>query len=137
MLESAAMPRSLRCAGLALLLLAGCAGEAREKPAEERRLSGAAQGWNVVLVSIDTLRADRLGAYGYTAHPTSPNMPNPNQTVWRPSRRARSRRSAMRPTAYPRSSTGPLIARSPRRAGLPQPRAGRARYAPRVHVRPG
>ena len=30
-------------------------------------------GCNVVLISIDTLRADRLGAYGYQA-PTSPNM---------------------------------------------------------------
>jgi len=29
---------------------------------------------NVVLVSVDTLRADRLGAYGYTARPTSPRI---------------------------------------------------------------
>jgi arylsulfatase A-like enzyme len=29
---------------------------------------------NVVLISVDTLRADRLGAYGYTARPTSPRI---------------------------------------------------------------
>ena len=29
---------------------------------------------NVVLISVDTLRADRLGAYGYTARPTSPQI---------------------------------------------------------------
>ena len=28
----------------------------------------------VVLITIDTLRADRLGAYGYTTRPTSPNL---------------------------------------------------------------
>lgn len=34
-------------------------------------------GWRaeqVVLISIDTLRADRLGTYGYTTRPTSPNL---------------------------------------------------------------
>lgn len=34
-------------------------------------------GWRaeqVVVISIDTLRADRLGTYGYTARPTSPNL---------------------------------------------------------------
>ncbi len=40
------------------LLLAGC-GETREQPR------------NLVLVSVDTLRADHLGCYGYT-RPTSP-----------------------------------------------------------------
>src|SRR5215468_2998905 len=28
----------------------------------------------VVLITIDTLRADRLGLYGYTQQPTSPNL---------------------------------------------------------------
>jgi arylsulfatase A-like enzyme len=37
-------------------------------------LRGAATGWSVLLLSIDTLRADRLGAYGYDRHPTSPNL---------------------------------------------------------------
>lgn len=49
-----------------------------EKPAEAERprpkLAGAAQGWNVVLLSVDTLRADRLGAYGYAVRPTSPKI---------------------------------------------------------------
>ncbi len=34
-------------------------------------------GWRaqqVVLISVDTLRADRLGTYGYTTRPTSPNL---------------------------------------------------------------
>jgi arylsulfatase A-like enzyme len=30
--------------------------------------------YNVVVVSIDTLRADRLGCYGYLEHPTSPTI---------------------------------------------------------------
>lgn len=29
---------------------------------------------NVILIIIDTLRADHLGAYGYTTHPTSPKL---------------------------------------------------------------
>jgi arylsulfatase A-like enzyme len=29
---------------------------------------------NLILISLDTLRADRLGAYGYTARPTSPHL---------------------------------------------------------------
>ena len=29
---------------------------------------------NVILISADTLRADRLGAYGYEARPTSPRI---------------------------------------------------------------
>ncbi|MEM8932191.1 MAG: sulfatase [Acidobacteriota bacterium] len=31
-------------------------------------------GYDVLMISIDTLRADRLGAYGYTRRPTSPNL---------------------------------------------------------------
>jgi arylsulfatase A-like enzyme len=52
--------RAFRPAGalaLALLACAGCAQEARAR--------------NLILISIDTLRADRLGCYGY-ARPTSP-----------------------------------------------------------------
>lgn len=47
-----------------------------EKSELERRpsLSGAARGWNVILLSIDTLRADRLSSYGYTERETSPNL---------------------------------------------------------------
>lgn len=35
-------------------------------------MRGAAAGWNVVLVSVDTLRADRLNGYGYAVRQTSP-----------------------------------------------------------------
>lgn len=41
------------------------------KPAESTRL--ASQAANVVLIVIDTLRADRLSTYGYK-HPTSPHL---------------------------------------------------------------
>jgi arylsulfatase A-like enzyme len=59
----------------ALLLLASCRGtpQKEERAAERRKLSGAARGWNVVLLSVDTLRADRLGAYGYQKQ-TAPAM---------------------------------------------------------------
>ncbi len=58
---------------LGLIVLAGCdGGEAGEGAG--KRLSGSARGWNVVLLSVDTLRADRLGAYGYAVRPTSPNL---------------------------------------------------------------
>jgi arylsulfatase A-like enzyme len=60
---------------LALALLAGCGGQ--EGPTSE---SGPAlsQGYkcqdcNVILISIDTLRADHLSLYGYE-RPTSPNL---------------------------------------------------------------
>lgn len=42
-------------------------------PRLEGRRVGAGR-FNVVLVSIDTLRADRLGAWGYERRPTSPNL---------------------------------------------------------------
>jgi arylsulfatase A-like enzyme len=58
----------------AALALAGCDGRAQERAATPRRLGAAARGWNVLLLSIDTLRADRLGAYGYRVHPNSPNL---------------------------------------------------------------
>jgi arylsulfatase A-like enzyme len=56
--------------------LAGC--RARQAPAARaaaaRRLAGAARGWNLVVLTVDTLRSDRLGAYGYSRRPTSPNL---------------------------------------------------------------
>jgi arylsulfatase A-like enzyme len=58
---------------LGLLLIAGCRDEPRSAPPRPR-LGGAAKGWNVVVLSIDTLRADRLGAYGYKVRPTSPHL---------------------------------------------------------------
>lgn len=58
---------------LCLLALAACRGK-ETPPAERRPLAGAAKGWNVVLLTVDTLRADRLGSYGYKAHPNSPQV---------------------------------------------------------------
>ncbi|HEX2253380.1 MAG TPA: sulfatase [Thermoanaerobaculia bacterium] len=49
---------------------------AEEAAAASRRLdlSGAAAGRNVLLVTVDTLRADRLNSYGYTVRTTSPQL---------------------------------------------------------------
>lgn len=57
--------RSLRGISLILAPLLLCAGCGREQPLRGR--------WNVLLFSIDTLRADHLGAYGYS-RPTSPAL---------------------------------------------------------------
>ncbi len=59
-LPSAAGRRAAAAAGLALLVATGCGTPPRTPVA-------------VVLISIDTLRADRLGAYGYE-RPTSPHL---------------------------------------------------------------
>ena len=62
---------------LGVALLAACRGEAPAAgvaPEPRLRLAGAAAGRSVLLLSIDTLRADRLGAWGYGARPTSPNL---------------------------------------------------------------
>ena len=58
---------------LLLLFLWGCTPEV---PATKSRtdLRGAAAGRNVLLLTIDTLRADRLNAYGYGVRTTSPRM---------------------------------------------------------------
>lgn len=78
-----AVPR--RAAGLAVLaacvllsaLLAGCRAEApaAAAPESERpRLAGAAAGRPLLLLTIDTLRADRLNSYGYARRTTTPNL---------------------------------------------------------------
>jgi arylsulfatase A-like enzyme len=59
------------------LVAAGCRGGATgvgAGPAAGRGLAGAARGWNVLLLTIDTLRSDRLGAYGYRRRATSPHL---------------------------------------------------------------
>ena len=56
------------------LLLAGCNPPPEPPPAQRASLAGAAAGYNVILLSIDTLRADRLNAYGYGERVTSPRM---------------------------------------------------------------
>ncbi|MEM7479964.1 MAG: sulfatase [Acidobacteriota bacterium] len=52
---------------LTLTWVAGCGGpsESTAETTPRHTLRGAAAGWNVVLVSVDTLRADRLGSWGY------------------------------------------------------------------------
>ncbi|HEY8021851.1 MAG TPA: sulfatase [Thermoanaerobaculia bacterium] len=79
------LPRLSRLAvllALSALLAAALAcrdrrGAPREPPANTaapRPLLGAARGWNLLLLSVDTIRADHLGAYGYAVRPTSPRM---------------------------------------------------------------
>ena len=74
MRTSLAQPRrALACflLGLGLTAVLGCGrGEDDRSPS----LAGGAAGWNVLLLSVDTLRADRLGAYGYAVRETSPAM---------------------------------------------------------------
>jgi choline-sulfatase len=65
--------RRLALALPVLLALYGCGSEPKAA-AERRRLAGAAQGWNVILLTVDTLRADRLGAYGYARAGNSPRI---------------------------------------------------------------
>ncbi len=65
-------PRILLPILLLVLLLAACRKD--KAPAERRPLTGAAKGWNVVVLTVDTLRADRLGSYGYAARPNSPRV---------------------------------------------------------------
>jgi len=59
-------------AGIAALGIAACGSE--HKAEARPQLAGGAKGWNVVLLTVDTLRADRLGTYGYTARATSPKL---------------------------------------------------------------
>jgi arylsulfatase A-like enzyme len=82
-LRSAAIPSAPRALGAAILAVAlggallACGGRGGAAPGgerAERSLAGAARGWNVVLLTIDTLRSDRLGAYGYRRRPTSPHL---------------------------------------------------------------
>ncbi len=55
----------------ALWILTGCGGPA--PPAEHHMDTPTPAGPNVVLISIDSLRAAHLGTYGYQ-RPTSPNI---------------------------------------------------------------
>lgn len=66
---------SLVATALALVVLT--AGGCNPAPAPEAAppsLQAAASGWNVVILSVDTLRADRLNSYGYTTRETTPNI---------------------------------------------------------------
>ncbi len=57
-------------AGVLALLLCDCG---HSEPASSSALQGQERAWNVVLISIDTLRADHLSSYGYERE-TSPNL---------------------------------------------------------------
>lgn len=59
---------------LSLWTLTACGEKRPGASATAGDLAGAARGWNVLLISVDTLRADRLGAYGYKTHPNSPEI---------------------------------------------------------------
>ena len=80
-----------------LLLLTGACSRPQDRPAS---LAGGAEGWNVLLVSVDTVRADRLGAYGYE-HPVRPNSPNIDEMMGRGVRFARA--------TAPRAATWPSL----------------------------
>jgi choline-sulfatase len=72
-------PARLLAGALAALLATALAcrqreGAERQAPVARRPLAGAARGWSLLLLSVDTIRADRLGAYGYRARATSPRM---------------------------------------------------------------
>lgn len=68
------MSRSLPSIAGLVLLLCGLLACKPDEPSRTTSLSGAAAGYNVLLLSIDTLRADRLGSYGYDHWETSPAM---------------------------------------------------------------
>lgn len=77
---AASLPPRLAAASLAaciLLSLASCGGEVPGEvsatAAEPGSARAACADCNVILISIDTLRADRLGAYGHP-RPTSPHL---------------------------------------------------------------
>lgn len=59
--------------GIALL---GCPAESPTPPPEDSapQLTGAAKDRDLILISVDTLRADRLGAWGYGLENISPNI---------------------------------------------------------------
>ncbi len=61
-------------AALTALALAVCAVSGGGCAAPEDTLSGKASGWNVLLLSIDTLRADRLASYGSAERDNGPAM---------------------------------------------------------------
>jgi arylsulfatase A-like enzyme len=71
---NAALPKKTVLLLLLALVAAACRRETAPAAPARRPLAGAARGWNVVLLTIDTLRADHLGAYGYRARASSPHL---------------------------------------------------------------
>jgi arylsulfatase A-like enzyme len=64
--------RGAPLAALLALSLLACRGP-HEEAATPRRPVASGTGWSVLLITIDTLRADHVGAYGY-ARPTTPHI---------------------------------------------------------------
>ena len=58
---------------LLLVLLGACQEKKSAPPLSSRATPASGTGWNVVLITVDTLRADHLGVYGYK-RPTSPSL---------------------------------------------------------------
>jgi len=80
-----ALPPALLPALLLALLLAACGDDRGATPEttidsqpvpqpERLELAGAARGRNVLLLTVDTVRADRLNTYGYQVRQTSPRI---------------------------------------------------------------
>lgn len=64
--------KSMTIPAVVLVFFTACAQE-RESPPKVERSVGEPDAYNLVLISIDTLRADHLGCYGYNRD-TSPNI---------------------------------------------------------------
>ena len=74
MLRTTRRGRRRRAALLAALAAVLCAcGDGGEPGESSPDAAGSAKGYNLLLISMDTTRADRLGAYGYDA-PTTPHL---------------------------------------------------------------
>jgi arylsulfatase A-like enzyme len=58
---------------LTLVAILGCPSSQETEKPKQVGFSGSAAGRNLVLISLDTVRADRLGAYGYTVQGSTPS----------------------------------------------------------------
>jgi choline-sulfatase len=63
-----------RRGALALVLALSAGVVSCGRSSQVPHLRAAARGWNVLLISVDTLRADHLGAYGYSERRVSPTI---------------------------------------------------------------
>ncbi len=95
------MPRRLFGCVLTLVAILGCSSSQETENSKQATLSGLAAGRNLVLISLDTVRADRLGAYGYIVQGSTPS-PRIDALLENGVR-------FQRPTA-PRASTWPSLA---------------------------
>jgi arylsulfatase A-like enzyme len=72
MIRSSTRAFALAC-GICLTLLASCQPSSDERAESGARLSGRGAGRNVILISLDTVRADRLGAWGHRLRGAGPS----------------------------------------------------------------